>query len=572
MKISSPEQCKQLRFDKRRMLLILSALTAVIAFCICAYYILYPAEGYLHSDCTDSLLWANATVESGEVFDSNFRYAAMLPFSASLWFVPLIQIFGYTMAAQTIGMMIFLVLFTLAAYFMCRSLLWSRTASFSMISALLLMLSGSDKLREIMWGHVIYYSWALLIIMTGIGLAARLCRALKDLQTADCKKTDRKKAGIHAAIYTVLMLILFTGNATNGSQVIVISTLSVFAGIFAERFFETKSAIFGKKNLPAYVCLALILVATLMGLSILDVIKGDKFANYTSVYSSYSALEDWFTNFSGFFKSYFSLIGVTVQSGDPLFARETLPSAIRVFGGIMILIVPVVTLCRYKYIKSSGTKILLWAHIVTSTVIMFGVICGKLGNANWRLTPMVGTAIMATVATVREFLMSAEEADYFGAPAAQLRLGVALCALIVLFSAVNANDIRNMPADYGRDNYLHVLAEELEERDLTYGYATFWRSQAITLLSDSKVKCRETLVNDNGIITDYYQSSKLWYADQKGVDRYFVILSKSEYDKVIKTEHWDMIMEDAYLEHFECAGCLVYVFDRNIILLGEFNG
>ena len=126
-----------------------------------------------------------------------------------------------------------------------------------------------------------------------------------------------------------------------------------------------------------------------------------------------------------------------------------------------------------------------------------------------------------------------------------------------------------MPADYGRDNALHQLSETLEEKGLEYGYATFWRSQAITLLSDSKVKCRETLVNSSGIITDYYQSSRLWYEDQPGIDRYFVILSSSEYNKVKTTGHWKEIMASSYIESFECAGYHIYVFSDNIILKGE---
>ena len=120
------------------------------------------------------------------------------------------------MTAQTVGMMIFLVLFSLAAYFMCRSLEWSQTSSFCMMSALLLILSGSDKLREIMWDHVIYYSLALLVIMTGIGLVARLSKQLSRSLSEECTEADKKRARIKSAIYTALTVILFTGNGTNG--------------------------------------------------------------------------------------------------------------------------------------------------------------------------------------------------------------------------------------------------------------------------------------------------------------------------------------------------------------------
>ncbi len=557
-------------FIKKHALLILSALLALISFALCAYYIIYPAEGYLHSDCTDSLLWANASVESGKVFDDNFRYAAMLPFSASLWFIPLIHLFGYSMTAQTAGMLIFLLLFTLAAYFMCRSLEWSHTASFCMISALLLILSGSDKLREIMWGHVIYYSLALLIIMVGIGLCARLSKNLANALCPTCEK--KTSAIVKSSIYAAIIFLLFAGNGTNGFQLIAMSSLAVFAAIFAERFFDGGTKIFSKKNIPAALNLALIVISSLVGLLILDALKGDKFANYTTIYSSFSKLEDWYSNFASFFQSYFSLIGVSVKGGEPLFAKESIPALVRIVGGVVLLVVPVVMLFRYKHIKEQSTKILLWTHLAVSAIIMVGFICGRIGNANWRITPMVGTAIIATAATTREFLLAIKNKERSSAHIVQFRAGLLICAVLIAFSAVNANDIRKMPKDYGRDNSLHQLAETLEEKGLEYGYATFWRSQAITLLSDSNVKCRETLVNSKGIITDYYQSSRLWYEDQEGVDKYFVILSKSEYETVAKTSHWKKIMRESYVEHFECAGYQVYVFDENIILLGEFKG
>ena len=72
----------------------LSLIPAALAALMSLYYIWGPGQGYFHSDCSDSLYWANATVEAGEVFDDTFRYAGMLPFSVSAIFVPLIRLFG----------------------------------------------------------------------------------------------------------------------------------------------------------------------------------------------------------------------------------------------------------------------------------------------------------------------------------------------------------------------------------------------------------------------------------------------------------------------------------------------
>ena len=105
---------------RRHIVTILAVLAAIAAFGICFYYTVWPAEGYFHSDCTDSLYWAEAAVDSGTVFNPEYYYAALLPFSAQVWLVPLIHIFGVTMTAHVVGMVIFALLFFAAVIFFCR--------------------------------------------------------------------------------------------------------------------------------------------------------------------------------------------------------------------------------------------------------------------------------------------------------------------------------------------------------------------------------------------------------------------------------------------------------------------
>ena len=125
--------------------------------------------------------------------------------------------------------------------------------------------------------------------------------------------------------------------------------------------------------------------------------------------------------------------------------------------------------------------------------------------------------------------------------------------------------IINMPADHGRDNLDHRLAAKLEAEGLEYGYSTFWRSQTITLISDSKVKVREILADEfDGVYTDYYQSSRAWYEDQEGVDRYFVLLEDYEAGDASRNEVWESYVENNATEIIEYENFVIYVFDENI--------
>ena len=565
---------KILAFFKKHWSSALSVVLAILSFGICLYYIVCLSKGDFHSDCTDSLYWANATVESGKVFDENFRYAAMLPFSASLWFIPIIKLFGVTMRAQIIGMSVFLVLFTAAIWFMCRSMNWSIRATCSMISALLLILSGSDKLREIMWGHVIYYSLALLIICVGTGLVFRFEKHFAGLVSS----AKKKKSIVGAVIFGALTALLFAGNATNGFQMIAIATVPVLAGIFAERFFDGRQKLFSSSSIPAVVMILTVMVSTLCGLVILKLLKGEKAAGYTSVYSMFSGVSDWYGNFTKLFSQFPELIGISIKKSDRMISKEAIVYLIRLAGMLVITVIPLVGLFRYKKLRDKSTRFILWVHLSLTAVILFGYICGRISNANWRLTPIIGSSVMSTVAIFREWLDGifpkkstdeAENNENCNEKRVCLRLGVILSAVIVMFGAVNFNEIRKMPRDY--EHPLEAVANDLEAHGLEYGYATFWRSQALTMLSDSKVRVRETLVKSDGVITDYYQSSRLWYEDQPGIDKYFIMLSDDELNTVGDSEYWQEITEKYLIENFETRGYNVFVFSRNVILKGTFG-
>ena len=79
------------------------------------YYITGPAEGYMTSDCTDSLTWAYETFVSGKLIGDNFYYAAILPFGGNLIFLPYIALFGYSMTAQILGLCTYALMLAAAA-------------------------------------------------------------------------------------------------------------------------------------------------------------------------------------------------------------------------------------------------------------------------------------------------------------------------------------------------------------------------------------------------------------------------------------------------------------------------
>ena len=124
--------------------------------------------------------------------------------------------------------------------------------------------------------------------------------------------------------------------------------------------------------------------------------------------------------------------------------------------------------------------------------------------------------------------------------------------------------LHELPDGYERLD-CHPECWKLKSEGLEYGYATFWRSQAITLISDSEVKVREILADEfDGVYTDYYQSSRLWYEDMEGVDRYFVLLEEYEAGDASRNPGWETYVEEKASEIVEFENFVIYVFEENI--------
>ena len=507
---------------KTKLPVFAAAAFAVLAFGVVLYYILALSPAYFHSDCTDSLLWALASYESGDIFNPDFGYAAMLPFGASLWFVPLIAIFGVTMKTQLLGMAVFLVIFTLSLFFMCRSFKWSLTRSFFTVAAVLLILSGSDKLREIMWGHVIYYSLGIVFVFLLLGLCARI---------ADCIGDAGKVSGKKTVVLIALMFVLTALTATDGFQVIGITILPVAAAVALMMLFESKTLLISAENRKNWVLILTSGVASVFGLVALIVLRRGVSAGYSEAYSCYSDMDAVAENMLKVPKHLLTLLGANWYNGAPLLDSLSIMNVARIGFALLIIICPVILFCSYKKL-SRNAKLVLWTHTVITSLIVFLMVFGRLAAANWRMTPVLATGILVVLET---------GALFFRGENSLKRLAALGTAFVVLLGYLNMTSVFSMLTTKdtwkGEDSY-YSFASYLKENGLTNGYATFWQSNRLTLLSDSEVVLRTVDLKTEGIIPTGYQSDTKWYTLIPDDERVCLVLTKSEYDELKSFDWW----------------------------------
>ena len=535
------------------ILTALSLLGIVGVFAVIAYYILFPAEGYLHSDCTDTILWAQATYDSGKLVYDGFQYAAVLPFGGNLLMLIFMPFFGYSMTTHNLGMLLFLVLFILAAVFFCRSLGYGYGRSFFLTAVLTFVLSSSEKLREIMWGHIIYYSLGVLFFLFGLGLALRLAERHESLIS---EGKGALKVVFNDTKSVVLITALFAFalcTALNGLQSLITFTLPLAAALFLERVLDGNKDGFLCRTAHSGLVLSGVGLFTLIGLYMRKAMTEGVDAYYADAYSSYTDMASWVDDLLLFPQHYFSLLGVSVKKYDALASVDSVFTMIRIFGGILVLVLPLYLLFTYRKTEKRSVRMLTAAHFTLCAMIMYAYVFGMLSTANWRLVPLLASSLITSVVAVFEMWHAGKDVGK--------RIAACALALLLAFSSISALEIMKMPKDYGRLNNLHSLTALLEAYELDEGYATFWNSQAITLLSDNKVKVRNIEVYNSGPKEAFYQGQFDWYESEGMEDGCFLLVSLNE-EQTLYT-YLNGKGSD-YVKKIDLGGYRLYIYERNI--------
>lgn len=529
---------------KLKKFLINAAAAFFAAVCVTGviYYIIYPSEAYFHADCTDTILWAQASYDSGTLFNPDFGYAAMLPFGGTMLMIPFIGIFGVSMATHHIGMVLFTLMLFASVLMLCRSLKFSFPLSMAAIGAFAAVLCASEKLREIFYEHVIYYSICVFIVCVLLSLFIKFKESLND---GSVKKL---------AAVTFAATIFSLCAALDGMQVIATGVVPVLFAAVMEVFLNKEQKLLSKESRSSLYFCIISGVSVIIGIVLLAAVDNGVSAGYAGAYSSYANMNEWLTNLFKFPEHWFSLFGVDAHYGMSLFSPESIVNMIRMATAVIIAGVPVIALIFYKKFDF-GSKALILTHFGLSAVIMFGFVFGILSAVNWRLSPMICTGLLVCFAAFRE-------ARKYVVPQ---RLGAVMMCVLVLMSGISFVTVAEMDKNGIENNPKYGIIQYLKENELTYGYATFWNSQVITVLSDSEVRAANVDVNENGIAPCAYQANQNWFKPQEGINRYFVLLSSAEEATLTETDDW-VYFETLPTERHIYEDYIVYVFNSTAFL------
>ncbi len=481
--------------------IILPPVLLLTAVGVVAYYILCPSKGEFHADCTDTLYWAKATYDSGKLINPDFSYACLLPFGGSLLMLLFLPLFGFSMTTNMMGMLVFFFLFTTSLCWMHRQMHWDSRRNCITAAAFLMLLSASKKLREIFWGHTIYYSLGILFLFFGLALLFRLQNLSAIRQTREVR--------MHTILTFIALFLFFILCCTDQITAITIFALPILAGLFLERVLDRKTPLLHRKNTRVLLLLLSLGIAIIAGMKLGNLWANGVAGAYADNYSNWTAQETWTEHFQKLPLAWMTLLGLEdipdkktnvrrkYHEPDPYHHRTDSGSAaccsdllLRQVSG---------TVRQTDAYFTLGT---LDSHRIDSRGLSLRcTFCGKLAAQSDRLHDFHCIYGIPTLGNYQNRKLCS---GWRAFSACRWHVFCLLSACNVLLLPTNAEEV----------NVQYQLTNMLEKQGLTYGYATFWHANAITVISGEKLKVRNVSVNENGVQKATYQTDSRWYEDQ----------------------------------------------------------
>ena len=152
---------------KKYVLPVIGIILLVGAFACVQYFIwsgLFVME--FDSDNAETILWAEASIESGFAVSKEFDYSSILiPFGGHLLLVPFVKLFGVRLISMRLGFTLYSVLFTalLLLLFRCLDFDWPETMTAA--GGVLLFTIANEGMRDIMWAHCVFYDMGVYYSM-----------------------------------------------------------------------------------------------------------------------------------------------------------------------------------------------------------------------------------------------------------------------------------------------------------------------------------------------------------------------------------------------------------------------
>lgn len=468
------------------------------------------------SDFVEGTLWANATIESGRVLSDTFYYPYAIPFGANLLFLPFVRLFGIGLLANRLGMLLFFSIVCLTYFYFSASIDVKEDCKYIILS--LLLMAFSTQLAFNLLLHILYY---LLDFLCMIGMLASIIWL---------------KRSVHKRKHYFMLTLFSIWGAANGPVSITLSLFPVLAALILTKENPRTSRMFWT-----------VAGCTVCGLLLYKLVMADVMqSQYIEFVGSYTLLRvsDWFENIRLLPRTWFDLFIAFDPQGISIFRGRGVFVILEIFFSLIVTASPIPYIVRYRRLSFAEKAVfhsacVVWMICLTQFIFLRGYQKRLLYNC-----VLVNAMLLAV--WYPHLHMDWGKWQTF----AQFAVGGLAMLYLCLFLVSRSSG----PTDY-------PLADELMSRGFSHGYATYWNSNKLTVLSGGKIKSATVFIPKSTLLRYRYNMDATWYQHQPG--DFYVALDEDAINKLRQNEaFWNNYFQEAAKDVFVVDDITVFVFDE----------
>lgn len=539
-----------MKLIKKKNLLFVASILSLLSL---VFIILAYSKFYFHSDCMGYLFQAQEQFAQHTLFPKRFHYTTTIfGFSTSIFMLPFVGVVKNEYLLHELGSIIAMMVVVCLIF-----VLFKEKKEFGAIVTVLLFIPLSLTYEDMLFFQSAYINTWILILV-------HLVLIKKIISRSENKK---RKNFLFILFYFTIVLFSNYYGVSNYIYIEIPLLLSLFIDMWLKYGLDIKQF---KKHETKKMLLIILTIVGLCFSFFLYKFLCQKVGFNSSITTGGMLSPDMLcSRFAYIFSSFLSMYGISGTSS--LFTLSSIYiCSCYLYMFLTVIVFPCYCIKNLKYVKDDFTRFLVLFSILENYILLFLIFFCGMGEGRYYLPAMLGNAIVAVISI--QFI----KRKFYNHCKNVLFVFIILFSLLSHLIAYKNFNVAGNNQTLCLEQLINPtiknnVIDYLNEENLNYGFATFWNSYQLMIMSNSSI---EIAAYDEGNPlmpyyfdinngTEYYACSEDLYNPSFHKGRCFVLV---KHDENIDETYYKLASKVESIDDFD-----VLVFDQNIHTYAELK-
>lgn len=477
-------------------------------------------------DYLEDIYFASASIDAKAILNPNFYYTYRIPFGANIIMIPFVLLFGPSLLANKLGMIVFFIIYLLSIFSLAKALFkdFKSICYFVAISNMFVYTYCGDQF----WHHIVYYNLAFVC----------LCGQL----VCSINLINNKNKKIN---YIGLALWTWWG-AANGISIMALSNVAIIISIAIYLFVKNKDI---KKILHSdeiKVLFALIAFTIIGFISYsLAMIGTSDIGRLNHKFTLVDADTMISNILIQIFVSYLEIFYV-FSDGISLFSAAGIGILVQILFGVLLIIGSIIITIKNQKKYSDSQKIVIVSSLVIALICIAQYVITQDSNERYIINMVQSLFVVLGI----NFVIILDKTD-----TNKIWRLLVLCFMIMLsYRSIHSYSVNNIELENRKE-----VIEVLKDNNLYSGFCK--KPGVFYTVSNGDIKAAGISVTDHINAVTARSNIDEKYYNKPSAEKFFILLDDEQLNDVSSK---NSTLLNSALDKIVCNDYNIYVFDISL--------